>query len=207
MHRITPNLTFKPIGEGRTAQIRRYKGTWMISGFMLNTDLSEPDELVWDGDKYQETRTWSRVKDDDEDPAVAEDTVSEDEKEDENDVWKTIEFNEAWYRDAMEDPSFRYLGLACDDTPNADMTWAYPEIVRFLQQCEDEGRKVLVHCGHGRNRSAAAIVLYLVRRKLFSLPHAVNRVSKRRAKVFRLQSFLQALIEEVNKEENIRPAG
>lgn len=75
---------------------------------------------------------------------------------------------------------------------------SWPSAERFLQRCRDEGRKVLVNCQAGHNRSACIMICWLMARENFSLLGALEHVQRLRGTVlsnhgFRLQLVRLAL--------------
>ena len=75
---------------------------------------------------------------------------------------------------------------------------SWPSADRFLQKCRSEGRKVLVNCQAGHNRSACIMICWLIVREGFSLLGALEHVQKLRGTVlsnhgFRLQLVRLAL--------------
>jgi len=199
VHRINRNLRFIPLeGDGKYAQLRRFGNTWMISGYKLNVEKSSIDQLIWDDTETDQSRQWIRLTDEEnESSAAKQNRVAQEEKETEEDkFWKTVEFDQDWYRHGLHNQNFLYQALACQDFTHSDVKWAFDDCYNFLRACENKGLKVLVHCGQGRNRSAAAIVSYLNRRGIFNTQDCIEMLSTKREKVLQRTPFIRQLLED-----------
>ena len=58
---------------------------------------------------------------------------------------------------------FHVLWINVEDDISADIRKHFDETNRFLQQCQQKGEKVLVHCKMGISRSATFILAYLLK--------------------------------------------
>eukprot|EP00401_Gymnodinium_catenatum_P078949 CAMPEP_0117493566 /NCGR_PEP_ID=MMETSP0784-20121206/19163_1 /TAXON_ID=39447 /ORGANISM="" /LENGTH=320 /DNA_ID=CAMNT_0005288421 /DNA_START=111 /DNA_END=1073 /DNA_ORIENTATION=- len=103
-------------------------------------------------------------------------------------------FDGGWYS-IMLGCDIAFLGIAADDEPDYEMTKHFSEATEFLLQCRKEGRKVLVHCVMGINRSATAAVAFLCGGLGMSLEEAVNLASQHRGHILSNESFLRQLVE------------
>lgn len=102
-------------------------------------------------------------------------------------------FDSEWYTNMLgRDTSF--LGIAADDEDGYNIERHFAEARAFLGRCRREGRKVLVHCIMGINRSSAALVAFLCGDLGMSLEEAVDLISKHRGHVLSNNSFLKQLI-------------
>jgi hypothetical protein len=103
-------------------------------------------------------------------------------------------FDEDWYS-MMLAREVAYLGIAADDKPGYAMDAHFAESQEFLAQCRQEGRRVLVHCVMGINRSSTALVAFLCAERKMPLPDAVDLASKGRGLILSNETFLQQLTE------------
>jgi hypothetical protein len=101
-------------------------------------------------------------------------------------------FDEDWYS-MMLGQGVAYLGIAADDKPGYAMDAHFSESQDFLAQCRQEGRRVLVHCVMGINRSSTALVAFLCTDRQISLQDAIDLTSKGRGFILSNESFLQQL--------------
>lgn len=102
-------------------------------------------------------------------------------------------FDSEWYTSMLgRDTSF--LGIAADDVDGYNIERHFAEARAFLGKCRQEGRKVLVHCIMGINRSSAALVAFLCGELGMSLEEAIDLISKHRGHVLSNNSFLKQLI-------------
>merc|ERR1719440_406186 len=117
-----------------------------------------------------------------------------------------VEFNGFWYSE-MCDCDMAYLGLAAADEDGYRMDNHFEEVQEFLDECRQEGRKVLVHCIMGINRSSVALVSFLCRGVGMELSEAVALASKQRGFILSNNSFLDQLIEHFGKKEEAEAKG
>lgn len=125
-------------------------------------------------------------------------------------VWALVEFNGEWYSD-MLGHDVSYHCLSARDEEDYDLAQHFPEIVMYLEQCRDNGRKVFVHCLMGINRSAAAIIAFLCSGLGMSLEAAVDLTSRSRGNILSNRGFVRQLIESygpdtATEEEAAGPA-
>nr|XP_043624316.1 protein-tyrosine-phosphatase IBR5 [Erigeron canadensis] len=73
--------------------------------------------------------------------------------------------------------SFTYHCLT--DSP----TIAFDNAVEYLEQCEKENARVLVHCMSGKNRSPAVVMAYLMKSRRWTLDQSYQWVKERRPPV------------------------
>lgn len=91
---------------------------------------------------------------------------------------------------------WNYLGLECDDAPNYDILGKHlSEFIAFMDECDREKKKVLVHCVAGINRSATLLIAYLVRRRGMCLTDAISLCFQKRPIILTNEAFVMSLIE------------
>lgn len=104
------------------------------------------------------------------------------------------EFNGCWYSEMM-DVDMSYYELAAADEDGYRMDDHFEEAAFFLEECRQEGRKVLVHCIMGINRSSVALVSFLCSGIGMDLAEAVALAAKQRGYILSNNSFLDQLVE------------
>lgn len=124
---------------------------------------------------------------------------------DRDQVRSLVEFDGDWYSDMLGYET-AYCGFAADDKPGYAIDQHFEDVVAFLRQCKVEGRKVLIHCVMGINRSAASLVSCLCEELGMGLEEAVDCVSKRRGHILSNTTFIQRLIERYGLEEGGSPS-
>jgi protein-tyrosine phosphatase len=88
-----------------------------------------------------------------------------------------------------------FLGIAANDEPGYAMDDHFGETMEFLDQCRVEGRRVLVHCVAGINRSSTALIAFLCASLQMDLEDAVELTSRQRGSILSNSSFLEQLVE------------
>ncbi|KAK2979018.1 hypothetical protein RJ640_013652 [Escallonia rubra] len=85
----------------------------------------------------------------------------------------------------------------------------FDDAIQFLEQCERDRARVLVHCMSGKNRSPAVVIAYLMKSKGWRLGQSYQWVKERRPSVELSQAVYQQLQEYEQKIfgpiENIIP--
>ncbi|CAM8943279.1 unnamed protein product [Rhodiola kirilowii] len=76
-----------------------------------------------------------------------------------------------------------------------DTALQFDDAIQFLEQCEREKARVLVHCMSGKSRSPAYVVAYLMKSKGWRLQQSYQWVKERRPVVEISQGVLQQLQE------------
>ncbi|KAD2394397.1 hypothetical protein R6Q59_012857 [Mikania micrantha] len=89
--------------------------------------------------------------------------------------------------------SFTYHCLP--DSP----TLTFDDAVDFLEQCEKDKARVLVHCMSGKNKSPAVVMAYLVKSRRWTFDQSYQWVKERRPSVDLNPGVLQQLQEYTNK--------
>ncbi|KAG4192934.1 hypothetical protein ERO13_A07G188500v2 [Gossypium hirsutum] len=75
----------------------------------------------------------------------------------------------------------------------------FDDAIQFLEQCERDKARVLVHCMSGKNRSPAIVVAFLMKSKGWRLPQSYQWVKERRPSVDISQAVYQQLQEYEQK--------
>lgn len=91
--------------------------------------------------------------------------------------------------------SFTYHCLPDDKT----LPLPFDEAIQFLEQCEKDKARVLVHCMSGKNRSPAIVIAYLMKSKGWRLPRSYQWVKERRPSVELTEGVYQQLQEYERK--------
>jgi len=118
----------------------------------------------------------------------------------EDQFWKKVEFTPEWYRRYLSQDDLWYLPLDTEDHFDYPLSDKFDEVSEFLNACRLDGRKVLVHCIMGMNRSAFATAAFLMRwgtvrgEDGLDVKSAVDWISSRRLDVMKNQSFLKQLV-------------
>lgn len=94
-------------------------------------------------------------------------------------------FSADWYEAQLNLERMDYLLLDADDHPQYPILCHFEECHEFLRRCRTAGRKVLIHCVAGQNRSATLCTAFLMQEALdatgpLSLDAAVHLISSRR---------------------------
>jgi protein-tyrosine phosphatase len=105
-----------------------------------------------------------------------------------------VEFDQLWYSDFL-DCDMAYHGIAANDEDGYRMDDHFEEAIAFLSECRREGRKVLVHCIMGINRSSVALVAFLCHGLGMALYDAIGIASKQRGLILSNNSFIDQLVE------------
>ncbi|KAF7831689.1 protein-tyrosine-phosphatase IBR5 [Senna tora] len=80
-----------------------------------------------------------------------------------------------------------------------DKTLPFDEAIQFLEQCEKDKARVLVHCMSGKNRSPAIVIAYLMKSKGWRLAQSYQWVKERRPSVELTEGVHQQLQEYEHK--------
>lgn len=112
---------------------------------------------------------------------------------DRDQIRELANFDGDWYSTIM-DRDIEYMGIAAVDALGYPMEEHFSDTCAFLAQCQREGRKVLVHCIQGINRSSAALVAFLCHGVGMQLLDAIALTSSRRGLVLSNDDFLAQLI-------------
>ncbi|XP_019433918.1 PREDICTED: protein-tyrosine-phosphatase IBR5-like [Lupinus angustifolius] len=80
-----------------------------------------------------------------------------------------------------------------------DKTLPFDEGIQFLEQCEKDKARVLVHCMSGKNRSPAIVIAYLMKSRGWRLAQSYQWVKERRPSVELTEGSYQQLRELEHK--------
>ncbi|GMI69120.1 DUAL SPECIFICITY PROTEIN PHOSPHATASE 1E, indole-3-butyric acid response 5 [Hibiscus trionum] len=80
-----------------------------------------------------------------------------------------------------------------------DRILQFDDAIQFLEQCERDKARVLVHCMSGKNRSPAIVIAFLMKSKGWRLPQSYQWVKERRTSVDINQAIYQQLQEYEQK--------
>ncbi|GLJ15494.1 hypothetical protein SUGI_0254390 [Cryptomeria japonica] len=80
-----------------------------------------------------------------------------------------------------------------------EQTLPFNEAVEFIEQCNKDKVRVLVHCMSGKNRSPAIVIAYLMRYKGWRLPESYQWVKDRRPSI-NLTSAVLKQLQDYEKE-------
>ncbi|KAF2292346.1 hypothetical protein GH714_020409 [Hevea brasiliensis] len=80
-----------------------------------------------------------------------------------------------------------------------DKILQFEDANQFLEQCEKDKARVLVHCMSGKNRSPAIVIAYLMKSKGWRLAQSYQWVKERRSSVDLTQAVYQQLQEYEQK--------
>lgn len=108
-------------------------------------------------------------------------------------IREEIEFNGEWYSRTLQ-YDVRFFGFAAKDKAGYDMIQHFDSTSAYLKQCRAEGRKVIVHCVMGINRSAATCVAFMVREMKMDLAKAVTMASAARGHILSNRTFVDQLV-------------
>lgn len=76
-----------------------------------------------------------------------------------------------------------------------DQNLPFEDANQFLEQCERDKARVLVHCMSGKSRSPAIVIAYLMKRKGWRLAQSYQWVKERRPSIDLTQAVNQQLVE------------
>lgn len=87
-------------------------------------------------------------------------------------------------------------------------TLAFDDAVEFLEKCEAEKARVLVHCMSGKNRSPAVVMAFLMKSRRWTLDQSYQCVKERRPPVELNPGVMQQLQEYAQKVQGaVDPSG
>ncbi|RKP27251.1 protein-tyrosine phosphatase-like protein, partial [Syncephalis pseudoplumigaleata] len=75
---------------------------------------------------------------------------------------------------------FTYLVITVDDRPATNLLQYFHDTYRFIDECIEQGGRVLVHCMAGISRSATIVIAYLMRKHQWSVDVAMQTVRQSR---------------------------
>ncbi|XP_066971166.1 uncharacterized protein [Macrobrachium rosenbergii] len=86
----------------------------------------------------------------------------------------------------------KYLGVPAMDMPGFYIKPFFRQAAEFIQDCLNDGGKVLVHCQSGVSRSAALVAAFLMLKRGMNVQGALRCIKKRRS-IFPNHGFLSQL--------------
>ncbi|XP_074343830.1 dual specificity protein phosphatase PHS1-like [Apium graveolens] len=86
--------------------------------------------------------------------------------------------NEIGQSDSQYPEIFEYKNFSISDEEDANIDDLFAEAHHFIDEVEQIGGKVLVHCFEGRSRSATVVLAYLMLKKNFTLLKAWNTLKR-----------------------------
>lgn len=120
---------------------------------------------------------------------------------DQDQVRSLVLFDAAWYSD-MLDSDVAFSGIAAEDEVGYELDRHFEDSIAFLNQCREEGRRVIVHCIMGINRSSAILIAFLCHGMGMTLPDAVALAARNRGYILSNVSFLAQLVKHFGHGEN-----
>lgn len=93
----------------------------------------------------------------------------------------------------VEDSSILVKHVPVSDFGDTNLMPVVKMCCDFISQAKFDGRKVLVHCRHGQNRSPAIVLAYLMAMEGVSLREAYDRVVVARPRVAIHEAYLEQL--------------
>ncbi|CAF1219800.1 unnamed protein product [Adineta steineri] len=92
------------------------------------------------------------------------------------------------------DQSYELLHLPLHDTLDENITIYFQQINQFIYNChQQKGGRCLVFCKHGRSRSVAIVIAYLIEHHGHSLSSAYLLISKIRPTISPNRNYLKQL--------------
>ena len=88
---------------------------------------------------------------------------------------------------------FTYKCVNFLDTPDSDLASILPECFEFIDQAQQAGGKVLVHCFAGKSRSPSVCIAYVMRTNMIRLLDAFQYVRERRKATMPNTGFMHQL--------------
>ena len=79
------------------------------------------------------------------------------------------------------------------------------EAATFLDQCQAQGGKALVHCAMGINRSGAICIAYVMLKLRVDVVTAVGLVKEKRALVLCNQAFQRQMVQYARQNDLLAP--
>ncbi|XP_042491461.1 dual specificity protein phosphatase PHS1-like [Macadamia integrifolia] len=86
--------------------------------------------------------------------------------------------NEIGQSDSQYPDLFKYKNFSISDNEDSNISSIFEEASDFIDQVEESGGRVLVHCFEGKSRSATVVLAYLMLKKNFTLLEAWNLLKR-----------------------------
>ncbi|KAL0415546.1 UNVERIFIED_CONTAM: Dual specificity protein phosphatase PHS1 [Sesamum latifolium] len=103
--------------------------------------------------------------------------------------------NEIGQEDSQFPELFEYKNFSICDNEDTNISEIFQEAHDFINQVEQIGGKVLVHCFEGKSRSATLVLAYLMLRKNFTLLEAWNALKQAHRRAQPNDGFARILLE------------
>ncbi|GMH01105.1 hypothetical protein Nepgr_002944 [Nepenthes gracilis] len=103
--------------------------------------------------------------------------------------------NETGQSDSQYPHLFEYKNFSISDEEDTNISNIFEEACDFVDQVEETGGKVLVHCFEGRSRSATMVLAYLMLRKNMTLLEAWNTLKKAHRRAQPNDGFARILLD------------
>ncbi|KAL0342271.1 UNVERIFIED_CONTAM: Dual specificity protein phosphatase PHS1 [Sesamum calycinum] len=103
--------------------------------------------------------------------------------------------NEIGQEDSQFPELFEYKNFSICDNEETNISEIFQEAHDFINQVEQIGGKVLVHCFEGKSRSATLVLAYLMLRKNFTLLEAWNALKQAHRRAQPNDGFARILLE------------
>lgn len=85
------------------------------------------------------------------------------------------------FENRKENLKISYLRCPIDDSSNCDILQFFSTTSEWIDKCEKQGSKILVHCDRGVSRSCTIVTAYLMWKFHKNMKDALNYVKERRS--------------------------
>ncbi|KAK2974199.1 hypothetical protein RJ640_021490 [Escallonia rubra] len=107
--------------------------------------------------------------------------------------------NEIGQSDSQYPDQFKYKNFSICDNEDTNISGIFEEAHDYIDDVEQIGGKVLVHCFEGRSRSATLVLAYLMLRKNFTLLEAWNTLKRVHRRAQPNDGFAKILLDQDRK--------
>jgi len=90
-------------------------------------------------------------------------------------------------------PAYRPMILLTTPQLQQEFLRSLPAVFRFIEEHRRQGRKVVVHCYHGMDRTGAVLACYLVQRYRCTAREAIARVRQLRPQAMSADGYEEAV--------------
>lgn len=95
----------------------------------------------------------------------------------------------------VESGALRYKRLPATDNSKQDLRQYFEEAFEFIEEAQQEGKGVLIHCQAGVSRSATVVIAYLMKHTLMTVGDAYKFVKGKRPIISPNLNFMGQLLE------------
>ncbi|KAM4617697.1 uncharacterized protein O3C94_021608 isoform 1-T2 [Discoglossus pictus] len=95
----------------------------------------------------------------------------------------------------VDSGSLRYKRLPATDNSKQDLRQYFEEAFEFIEEAQQEGKGVLIHCQAGVSRSATVVIAYLMKHTLMTVGDAYKFVKGKRPIISPNLNFMGQLLE------------